>query len=322
MKLKPLEFDLFRRLEPLQNTRWLVAVSGGRDSVALLHLLSQIHSRLGVKLAVAHIHHGPTERKQLAARNRAQKFVKNLTAKYGLEFFGETKNLGKPVSQSEESLRKFRLEALEQIRQQTQSDFIVFAHHADDLFETRLLRLIRGTGAEGIRAMKLRSGKKLRPLLGISREKLHEYADQCGLLSVEDPSNSTSGPLRNWLRNEWLSALEAKRPGSKKSLSRSMSLIAEALANRPNAPAQLAQECINDGQLDRRVFDALAAREKRAILAFYLRDLDVNGVSRSHIDEVIKRLDTYQKRLMFKVGPLNWSINAEQIRAEPLAEKA
>ncbi len=322
MKLKPLEFDLFRSLEPLQNTQWVVAVSGGRDSNALLHLLMQIYPRLGVKLLVAHVHHGDTDRKQLAARDRAQKFVKKLALEYGLDFFETPSGLTKPTSQSEESLRKFRMVALEQIRSETKSDFIVFAHHADDLFETRILRLIRGTGAEGIRAMKLRSGKKLRPLLEITREALHAYAEQCGLSSIEDPSNSTSGPLRNWLRNVWLPLLEEKRPGSKKSLSRSMALVAEALANRPNAPAQLAETCINDGQLDRRVFDSLAAREKRAILAFYLRDLDVNGVSRSHIDEVIKRLDTYQKRLMFKVGPLNWSINAEQIRAEPRLEKA
>jgi tRNA(Ile)-lysidine synthase len=319
LKLNPLEFELFRKLKSYKGSKFLVAVSGGKDSVSLLHLLSRIANRLEISLKVAHVHHGKTEPKQFTARNRAAKFVKQLAKKYDLEFFENGSGFGAPKSQSEAALREFRLAVLESLRIDTKSDYVVFAHHADDLLETRLLRLIRGTGAEGIRAMKLRSGKKLRPLLDVTRENLHAYADECGLSSMEDPSNKISGPLRNWLRNNWLEELEAKRPGSKKSLSRSLALVAEALANRPNAPHQLAEKCIHGGQLDRHVFNALSSRDKRAMLAFYLRDLDVNGVSRSHIEEVIKRLDTFQKKLMFKVGPLNWSINAQQIRAEPTA---
>lgn len=315
MKLKPLEFDIFRRLHRYSHTRWLVAVSGGHDSMALLQLLLNLRSRLSVTIAVAHIHHGPTSQGQLRARDEARNLVRKVCSNEGLEFFEAPASIELPKSQSEAELRRYRHEALEHIRSENGFDFIVFAHHSDDLFETRLLRLIRGTGPEGMQAMRIRMGKKLRPLLGTSRDELRRYFTESGLSATVDPSNEESGPLRNWLRHVWLKELDLKRPGSSKALQRSLALLAETLANRPNAPAPVL-EALSQNGLDRRVFDSLGAREKKMALALYLRRLNATNFSKSQIEEVIKRLDTYQKRLAFKIGPLNWSINAEQIQAE------
>lgn len=212
---------------------------------------------------------------------------------------------------SEETLRKLRYQELARIRTENNFSYLVLGHQWDDLLETRLIRLIRGTGSNGLISMSFRKENQLRPLLTVSRSEIEHYSNMKKTNYLEDPSNFSQDPLRNWIRANWLSLLEQKRPGSIKSLARSLDLISQQIQNET-------VENLNIAYLDRFKFLELSREKKRQRLATFLHMKNIKGYQASHIDEVIKRLETSQKNLWFKVAKCQWSVNAEQIRVDPI----
>ncbi len=326
-RLHPLEFETWRVLKRFFGQKLLVAVSGGRDSVALLETLARIQTRLGLTLAVVHVHHGQSKDKRLsAARGRASELVARHAERLRLPFFLETVHQrGEPRKRdsSEESLRDLRHARLGALREREGFDWVVYAHHHEDLLETRVLRLVRGTGAAGIKAMRIKgAGRRLRPWLGVRRDRIEAYVRERGLLWCDDPTNSDTGPLRNWLRVEWLPQLEKKRPGALDSLARSLALLAEAAAGAKTAESwgRLGKMCIVDGVIDRTIFVALPEAQRRFVLALYARERGIRDLGRQRLLEICKRLDTDQKSLSFSVGGLCWTVNAGQIFAGPVVK--
>lgn len=175
--------------ELLESGKYVVAVSGGVDSVVLLDKLAKNKS---LDLFVAHVDHGIREdSKQDAA------FVKELARKYGLEFYSKRFELGSNAS--EDQARKCRYEFLNEVMQKTEAQAIVTAHHQDDLIETAAINLTRGTKRRGL--VSLRSTEKLkRPLLNVSKSEIYQYAIKHKLEWQEDSTNSQLIYLRNNVR--------------------------------------------------------------------------------------------------------------------------
>lgn len=317
-RLHALEFETLKSLRAVPERDWLVAVSGGRDSVALLETLARLRARLGLRLEVAHVHHGPgADRMTREFRGRAAALARAHAERLGLAFHLVERPPGRG-GESEAALREFRHGALAEIRARGKLSWIVLAHHHEDLLETRLLRLVRGTGPEGLRAMKIRGGgRKLRPWLGTRKHRIAAYASERKLEWAEDPSNLDTKYFRNWLRVEWLPKLEAVRPGSTESLARSLALLSESIsgANAAGKWSGLGAACLVGDGIDRLAFSSLPERERRFVLALYARRIDVRDMGRGRVQEILKRLDTDQKSLSFRVGGLQWLVNAEQIRA-------
>ncbi|MDR2220975.1 MAG: tRNA lysidine(34) synthetase TilS, partial [Methylobacillus sp.] len=203
-----------------------VGLSGGVDSVALLHLLAQCAPQRGYTLSALHVHHGISPRADDWAA-----FCAALCAQLGVPLQIERVNI-EPLRADlgvEAAARALRHEAL--ARQPV--DFIALAHHQNDQAETLLLQLLRGAGVKGAAAMpvlKMRAGAPalLRPLLDESRAALVEYAEQHGLRWVEDESNADDAYPRNFLRHRVMPLLEARFPGSAATLARSAGHFAEA----------------------------------------------------------------------------------------------
>ena len=128
-----------------------------------------------------------------------------------------------PESSSEADLRAARYAVFEQV----DADRVALAHHADDLAETVLLHLLRGTGIRGLRGMARRRGRFVRPLLDEPRAALSAWATSRELTWVEDPSNASLGPLRNRLRHQIFPQLEDARPGAGAAIARSARHAAE-----------------------------------------------------------------------------------------------
>ncbi|MCC7404997.1 MAG: tRNA lysidine(34) synthetase TilS [Bdellovibrionales bacterium] len=307
----------------------LLAVSGGLDSIVLLNLLVRLQKLLKVQVVVAHVHHGKTSGAGASFRRRAWSLVAGAAASHGLRFFsnveGEAEgrrrslrfSMSPPrVLKSEADLREFRYSLLRTWQRELEHTlatpvWLVTAHHLDDLLETRLLRLVRGTGGQGLEAMALQEGETLRPLLALSRQELLHYARQRRLKWVEDPSNAQLDPLRNWLRHRWLPALESRRRGSLVNLARSLEQIVGELkttSSRVVSPIQ-------GDYLDRQKYLELSREEKKRAVASYLRELGVRGYGQSHVEEITKRLDSSRRELKFRVLKWDWVVNAEQIRA-------
>ncbi len=198
----------------LRGRRVLVAVSGGRDSCVLLDLLVVCAERSGLELVVGHVHHGL--RGSEADLDAAA--VEALARAAGLA--GHTRRIdptalrrGAGSSRTrptlEEAARDLRRAALEAIAAEAGCDVIATAHHAGDQAETLLLRLLRGTGPDGLAGMAPRSadGRWWRPLLAVSPDAIARWAGRRALVWREDRSNRDRRYARNRLRLDVLPEL-------------------------------------------------------------------------------------------------------------------
>ncbi|MGQ9779762.1 MAG: tRNA lysidine(34) synthetase TilS [Bacillota bacterium] len=178
-----------------------VAVSGGVDSVCLLHLLRELED-YRLDLLVFHIDHGlrPESPEEAA-------FVQELAGRLGLPFF-----LGRPAVRAyarlhrlslEMAARELRYAELRRMAHEAGAVRVALGHHRDDQVETVLLRLVRGTGLEGLAGIPpvREGGLFVRPLLPITRAELRQYAEENGLGWVEDTSNRDTTIFRNRVRH-------------------------------------------------------------------------------------------------------------------------
>jgi tRNA(Ile)-lysidine synthase len=193
--------------------RYLVGVSGGRDSVALLHWLTTLGYR---HLIVCHLNH------QLRGRSSDAdlRFVKGLARKYGLNFefaAADVRALAKREKMSiETAARAARYSFFANVAKQRRCRTILLAHHADDLVETFLINLFRGTGSAGLAAMREVSTRSIadveltiaRPLLGIWRRDIDKYVRKHRLPFREDASNKSLNALRNRIRHRLIPHFE------------------------------------------------------------------------------------------------------------------
>ena len=194
----------------------VVAVSGGADSLCLLHVLCQLcgngpHARYqGVRLHVAHLNH--MLRGEASYRDAAS--IEQLATSWGLSVtIGEidVPALAREERRSlEEAARTARYRFL---REAAHGGPIAVAHHADDQVETLLLHWLRGVGLAGMAGMQPRQQDIIRPLLGITHAETLAYCAQYGLTPLEDASNSDPRFLRNRIRHELLPLLESLNPG-------------------------------------------------------------------------------------------------------------
>lgn len=283
--------------------RWLIAVSGGVDSLAVAEVLWRWRRLLKIELVVAHVHHGRDSNGDF--RDRAREHVRRWCCDRRVKFISnpQVENLG---LKGEAQLREFRHRALRGWGRQLGASHIVMAHHADDLLETRVLRLIRGVGVGGLGAMRLRRGILLRPLLHVSRAEIEAYARAVPLEWVEDPTNRLSEEaLRNWVRHEWLHQLEARQKGATKAMARSLENLAvtrENTADFPlNAYVGLRRKPIRD----------MASSEKASAVRQFLRAMGLQSYGRTHVEEIVKRLCMRRREFTFELLGLRFEVTPD-----------
>jgi len=186
----------------------LVAVSGGVDSVALLDLLRDTASELGLSLVVAHVDHGIQSDSRTVGRS-----VKTLAEKYGLPFESTELHLGPDTTETE--ARRARYAWLREVQKRRGAKYIVTAHHEDDQVETILLRGLRGSAPAGLAGISPRGrGGLVRPLLPFTRSELLAHVAERALPVYEDPANRDPRHLRSWVRTTLLPLLN-ERLGSR-----------------------------------------------------------------------------------------------------------
>ncbi len=329
-KLHKTEYVVFRSPPfPVESKpKILAAVSGGADSVAMLHILSRLQNRWGFHLEVAYVHHGKSNVKATARyRERAAMLVERLSDSLGHPFRSLTFSTRNQVSgdsgESEEAMREGRFRALEQFAENSGIELIALGHHADDLFETRLIRLMRGTGAQGLTSMKTTSvtasGKTLwRPLIQFRRAEIESYLSYLGLQKgkgwLADPSNANARYLRNAVRRKLIPLIEQLRPGGVTAMTRSLELIAEFVEDSALSLAPADQ--IGHLELNRQALMDLSASRRRESLSNWISKLGIRNFSKAHVDEMLKRIDTPQKRLSFELCGRVWFVGTT-IRLAP-----
>ncbi len=199
-----------------------VALSGGVDSVVLLHLIHQLQKKHRFTLKASHVHHGLSEH-----ADQWVKFCEALCRKWTIAL--EVHHIQLPKKKSlgiEGEARRLRYEKL----LQSKTDLVVLAHHEDDQAETFLLQLMRGAGVKGLSSMAhFDEDRHLwRPLLNTSRSDIESYAKQHKLKWIEDESNQNTAFDRNFIRLKVLPILKNRFSHIIKVISRSSSHLAEA----------------------------------------------------------------------------------------------
>jgi tRNA(Ile)-lysidine synthase len=202
------------------------AVSGGADSLALLHALRVLAGPRRWRLAVLTVDHGL---RPGAAADAA--FVADHAKSLGLPARVLTltpADLEAPQAAGPEAAaRAARYGALWRAADDLGCQWLATGHTLDDQAETVLLQLLRGTGPDGLAGMPVRSGRLLRPLLAVRRSETRACCTATGLAWREDPTNATDGPLRNRVRHHLLPLLEQLRPGAAQTLARTATLAAD-----------------------------------------------------------------------------------------------
>jgi tRNA(Ile)-lysidine synthase len=186
----------------MEKQKFILAVSGGVDSVVLLHKLA-VKKSPNITYIVAHFDHGI---RKDSADDAA--FVARLATSYGYKFELGTGGLGQNASEA--LAREKRYEFLRFMKEKHQAEKIITAHHEDDVLETMVLNLIRGTGPRGLMPMS-KPSDILRPLLNTSKLDLLHYAEKHGIAWREDSTNEDESYLRNYIRKRLMSELEPHR---------------------------------------------------------------------------------------------------------------
>lgn len=202
--------------------RWVVALSGGCDSVVLLHLLHRHAAELGLQLTAAHLDHAMRPESAEDAT-----WVAGLCAAWDIPLVN--RRLEVPPT-SEDSARRARHGFLREVARERGARWIATGHHADDQAETVLFRALRGTGLEGLSGMAaVTRGGIVRPLLPFWREEIEEYARTHGLDWRIDATNRALEPARNRIRHELIPLAEASfAPSARRNLVRLAALAREA----------------------------------------------------------------------------------------------
>jgi len=191
------------RLEP---GNWLVAVSGGLDSVALLQLVAEIGPAHGIIPVAGHVDHGIHPDSAAVAA-----LVKRHAERLGLQYRSELLRLD--ADSSETTARRGRYQALRSMARSVAARGIMTAHHADDQVETVLMRALRGSGPAGLAGMEAaRRVDVVRPVLQFSGSSLASVVDELGLEYWEDPANENPAHLRSWIRLDLIPRLRTRLP--------------------------------------------------------------------------------------------------------------
>lgn len=209
--------------------RVLVGLSGGADSMALLHILTHWPEE-GLDVSAVHIHHGL--RGETADRDA--EFVRQYCASNNIPLIILREDVAAVAEREGYSLeqagRYVRYQAFEKVRCQLGADYVVTAHTADDQAETVLMRVIRGSGVDGLQGILPIRNRIRRPLLCAYRKEVESYCAECGIPFVEDETNTDTQYTRNYVRHNVLPILRQLNPSVNEALNR--------LGNHAGADAQ------------------------------------------------------------------------------------
>ncbi|WP_427189509.1 tRNA lysidine(34) synthetase TilS [Parvimonas sp. G1604] len=185
----------------------LLAVSGGKDSMTMLDLFNYYKNDFKLNIIVCHFNHSLRE-----DADRDEVFVKRQCEKYGLKFYSKKENVTLFSSDNkmsiEESSRTLRYKFFDEIKSIEKLDYIATAHNKNDLAETVIMRILRGTGINGLIGIQSERGDLIRPLLNFSRDDIEQYIEENQIPFVEDETNFEELYLRNKIRLNLMPVLE------------------------------------------------------------------------------------------------------------------
>lgn len=271
-EIKSFHTIIIRMEIELEPGKYVVAVSGGVDSVVLLHALQ---GRPGVELVVAHFDHGIRPDSGEDALH-----VKHLAEGYDLPFVVAEGLLGSAASEA--AARTARYAFLRRVQDEHQASAIITAHHQDDMLETVIINLLRGTGRKGLSSLSSREGLK-RPLLHIPKSEILDYAEENNLKWREDSSNADENYLRNYIRRQLLPRIDQQ---SRKKL---LNIIINSGESNQEIDTLLVKylPISSGGNLNRQDFSLLPHAVSREVMAAWLRAYGIRDFDSKTLERLV-----------------------------------
>jgi tRNA(Ile)-lysidine synthase len=326
----PLEqrvFDFIRQHRLLSASQKLVvAVSGGADSVCLLHILVSLKERLKLRLQIAHLNHQLRDAESEADAD----YVLDLARKLGIPATIERRDVKayqkKMRLSLEEAAREVRYRFLAEVAGATRARRVAVGHTRDDHIETILMHLIRGAGTRGMRGLQpatewpSKNGKLIviRPLLEISHQETEDYCRQHQLAPRLDASNLSLSPLRNRIRQQLLPLLQGYNPGIAEALLRTGRIAGDDIDFLDKETTRLwAKIAQQEGEaiiLDKKNLDRLPPTLQRYLLRASVERLigSAKDIEMRHIEEMMALLDKPAGKRLSLPGGLIFATGYDQ----------
>jgi len=266
--------------------RILLGVSGGADSVCMFHLFREA----GIPFGVAHCNF------QLRAEESEEdeKFVQNLANTYDIPFFNVKFNTQEVADEQGISIqmaaRDLRYDWFEEIRQKYDYNYIAIAHNSDDVIETFLVNLSRGTGIRGLSGIKNKTNNIIRPILFASRKDITEFLNQNEYSFREDSSNQSTKYSRNLIRHEVIPLFEQINPRFRETIIENIQKLKDIEKIYTDKITQLKDEfLVEENETIRINIEEL--KELNPISTYAYELLNPFGFSFSQIQDIIESLD-------------------------------
>lgn len=278
----------------------VIGVSGGPDSICLLHVLNSLKEKLNIKLYVAHVNHMIREEADMET-----KYVHEFCQKLGIECFIKKVDVIAFARQNkigtEEAGRIIRYDFFNEVASKVMANKIATAHNINDKVETVLLNILRGSGLSGLKGIEaIREEKYIRPLLETERKDIEEYCKQNNLEPKIDKSNLENIYKRNKIRNELIPYIQKEfNPNILKTLNRlSEVATSESEYLEKITMNEFCNICIdakigdlytNEIVLDLKKFNALELVIKRRVILYTINKVhgSTNGIEKVNIEEII-----------------------------------
>jgi tRNA(Ile)-lysidine synthase len=274
--------------------RVLIALSGGPDSVCLLHILKKLQEEFRLDLQSLYVDHGLRPGEAV----REIEFCKDLCAKFNLPFL--TKKIDVKFYAREKKLniqeaaRELRYRAFEETARELNTEKIALGHTADDQAETLLMRLLRGTGPAGLSGIPPVRGKFIRPLIEVQRREIEQYLGEEKIDFIVDSSNLKRDYLRNDIRLSLMPRIKEINPNIVDTLSRTASIFREEERYFEILVAKTLMKLISRKTNSRieLFLSPLAALEKIVLRRTLRRAIDetagLRGINFIHIEDIIE----------------------------------
>lgn len=302
-------------LKPFRNQTLLVGVSGGPDSLCLLHLLTRVAPKTGVTLHVAHLDHALRPESAEDAT-----FVERIALEWGIAATVERRPLAKP---SEDAARKVRYRFFADIAKTVGAAAVAVGHTAGDQAETVLLHLVRGSGLTGLAGMspdtEIQGLRIVRPLLSVHRAETLAYCQRHGIAFLEDPSNRSPKFTRNRIRSELLPLLRELNPRIENALLR---LAGIAQDEEEFWQWFLSERRSDSPRLSRQTLDPLPRAAQTRLLIEAHRGLTDEFLEATHIHSLLDLLKAGTGKQLSLPGGIQAETEADALvlRAGPVAK--
>lgn len=270
--------------------KYVVAVSGGVDSMVLLHLLADMPQ---IELAVAHFDHGIRP-----DSHEDERLVAETAKRLGLYYVSEKGHLR--IEASEESARTARYAFLHRVLEQEQAQAIITAHHQDDVLETMVINMSRGTNRKGLSSLVSRD-TIVRPLVHIPKAEILKYAQTHDIVWREDSTNADTRYLRNYIRKTVMPKFTESHRQQLLTINKTMQVQNKAI---DALLADILDNLLSEEGLNRSAFIMLPHAIACEVMAAWLRSEQVRDVSSSQIGRLVIAAKTSRLHATYDVDRL------------------